>query len=237
MLAGAVPRRSFRPFWIAPKGARRRGGEIPKLKKCGAKPAGGGKPLPYGCKWGGRVWDPPLRRHKGRKGPTVVGATSGRPQTARRGRGPGRPLLALWANSPSRAPRKWSLLPVLPAAPRGSTREGASKQVARTALWFCCTVATGGRTAMRQRSPRAGTFAPDFRTKLPRKRGSGGVVTMDRPHPYQNGCDLSIGANPRRFFGSFLIAQKATRRRGGETSPKSKGATQRRREGQAPPLR
>ncbi len=60
------------------------------------------------------------------------------------------------------------------AAPRGSTREGASKPVARTALRFCRTVATGGRTARRQRPPRAGTFPPDFRTKLPRKRGSGG---------------------------------------------------------------
>ena len=90
---------------------------------------------------------------------------------------------------------------------------------------------------MRQRPPRAGTFAPSPRTKLPRKRGSGGVVTMDRPHPYQNGCDLSIGANPRRFFGSFLIAQKATRRRGGEIHPKSNGVVQDRREGQAPPIR
>ena len=30
---------------------------------------------------------------------------------------------------------------------------------------------------MRQRPPRAGTFAPGFRTKLPRKRGSGGRAT------------------------------------------------------------
>ena len=58
---------------------------------------------------------------------------------------------------------------------------------------------------------------------------------MDRPHPYQNGCDLSIGANPRRFFGSFLIAQKATRRRGGEIPPtKRRGAKPA--GGQAPPL-
>ena len=49
----------------------------------------------------------------------------------------------------------------------GATREGASKRVAETALWSCRTVATGGRTAMRQRPPRAGTFAPGFRTKLP----------------------------------------------------------------------
>src|SRR5699024_4426297 len=120
----------------------------------------------------------PLRRHKGRKGPTGVGAASGRPQTARRGRGPGRPLLALWANSPSRAPRKWSLLSVLPAAPRGSTGGGASKRVAQTALWFCRTVATGGRTAMRQRPPCAGTFAPGFRTKRSRKWGSGGRLPL-----------------------------------------------------------
>ena len=81
---------------------------------------------------------------------------------------------------------------------------------------------------MRQSPPRAGTFMLGFQTNLPRKRGSGGVATMDRPHPYQNGCDLSIGANPRRFFGSFLIAQKATRRRGGEIHPKSNGAVQNR---------
>ena len=60
-----------------------------------------------------------------------------------------------------------------PTAPRGSTRGGAFKRVAETALWFCRTVATGGRTARRQRPPRAGTVAPGFRTKLPRKRGPG----------------------------------------------------------------
>ena len=42
--------------------------------------------------------------------------------------------------------------------------------------------------------------------------------------------------HPRRFFGGFLIAQKATRRRGGEIPLKSNGAVQNRREGQAPPL-
>ena len=62
----------------------------------------------------------------------------------------------------------------IPAAPRGSTREGASKRVAQTALRFCRTVATGGRTAVRQRAPRAGTFAPGFRTKLSRTWGPGG---------------------------------------------------------------
>ena len=98
------------------------------------------------------------------KGEIRLGRRRGR---ARRGRGPGRPLLALWANSPSRAPRKWSLLPVLPAAPRGSTGGGASKRVAQTALWFCRTVATGGRRARCQRPPRAGIFPPNPRTKLP----------------------------------------------------------------------
>ena len=48
------------------------------------------------------------------------------------------------------------------------------KRVTRVALWFNRTVATGGRAAMRQRSPRAGTFPPSPRTKLPRKRGPGG---------------------------------------------------------------
>ena len=48
MLAGAVPRRSFRPFWIAPKGARRRGGEIPPNQTVRHKPGGRGNPLPYG---------------------------------------------------------------------------------------------------------------------------------------------------------------------------------------------
>ena len=119
----------------------------------------------------------------------------------------------------------------------GTPGEARPKRVAQTALWSCRTVATGGRTAMRQRPPRAGTFALGSRTKLSRKWGSGGVATMGRPHPYQNGCDLSIGANPRRFFGGFLIAQKATRRRGGEIPLKSNGAVQNRREGQAPPLR
>ena len=56
----------------------------------------------------------------------------------------------------------------------GATRGGAFKRVARTVLRFCRTVATGGRTAMRQRAPRAGIFAPVSRTKLPRKRGPGG---------------------------------------------------------------
>ena len=63
------------------------------------------------------------------------------------------------------------------AEPRGSDRVGASKRVAQTALWFCRTVATGGRTAMRQRPPRAGTFVPGPRTKLSRKRGPGGQAT------------------------------------------------------------
>ena len=43
------PRRSFRPFWIAPKGARRRGGEIPPNQKVRHKTGRRAKPLPYGC--------------------------------------------------------------------------------------------------------------------------------------------------------------------------------------------
>ena len=31
---------------------------------------------------------------------------------------------------------------------------------------------------------------------------------MDRPHPYQNGCDLSIGANPGDLFAPFGSLQK-----------------------------
>ncbi len=142
-------------------------------------------------------------------------------------------------------PRPTGLRPPAPTAPRGSTRGGASKRVAETALWVCRTVATGGRTAMRQRSPRAGTFAPDFRTKLPRKRGSGGRLPLsggrlplsrgDVERSETEGIGLwpkarggrvgdcgrwaPTGTNPRRFFGGFLIAQKATRRRGGEISP------------------
>ena len=94
----------------------------------------------------------------------------------------------------------------------GTPGEARPKRVAQTALWSCRTVATGGRTAMRQRPPRAGTFVPVFRTKLPRNRGPGGVATMGRPHPYQNGCDLSIGANHRRSFRPFWIAPKGARR-------------------------
>ena len=55
----------------------------------------------------------------------------------------------------------------------GQPREARPKRVVRTALWFCHTVATGGRTAWCQRPPRAGTVAPGFRTKLSRKRGPG----------------------------------------------------------------
>ena len=31
---------------------------------------------------------------------------------------------------------------------------------------------------------------------------------MGRPHPYQNGCDLSIGANPGDLFAPFGSLQK-----------------------------
>ena len=115
--------------------------------------------------------------------------------------------------------------------------EARLKRVARTALRSCRTVATGGRTVLCQRPHRAGTFPPSPRTKFSRKWGAGGAVTVGRSHPYQNGCDLSTGTNPRRFFRPFWIAPKGARRRSGETSPKSKSATQNRREGQAPPLR
>ena len=154
-----------------------------------------------------------------------VGAAFGLPQVARRGR---------------RAPQ--GRTHPTPAAPRGSTNGGASKRVARTALCFCRTVATGGRKARCQRPPRAGTFAPGFRTKLPRKWGSGGRLPLsggrlplsrgDVERSETEGIGLwpkarggrvgdcgrwaPTGTNPRRFFGGFLIAQKATRRRGGE---------------------
>ena len=54
----------------------------------------------------------------------------------------------------------------IPIAPLGSTSGGASKRVAQITLWSCRTVATGGRTVLRQRPPRAGTFAPSPRIKL-----------------------------------------------------------------------
>ena len=165
MLAGAVPRRSFRPFWIAPKGARRRGGEIPpksngtvQTRREEASPSPTGA---KGYKWGGRVWDPPLRRYKGHKSPTGVGAAFGRPQTARQG------CRALQGCIIRHPPHHG-----------GAPVEAHPKQVAQTALWSCRTVATGGRTAMRQRPPRAGIFAPGFRTKLSRKWGSGGRLPL-----------------------------------------------------------
>ena len=83
---------------------------------------------------------------------------------------------------------------------------------------------------MRQRSPRAGTFAPGFRTKLSRKRGSGGRATKSTTW-------CSPEPSPGDLFAPFGSLQKglaACRRR---NSPKSKGTTQNRREGQAPPLR
>ena len=188
MLAGAVPRRSFRPFWIAPKGARRRGGEISLIKRCGAKPAGGDEPLPYGCKWDGRVWDPPLRRHKGHRGPTGVadGAPSGR---------------ALQGCATRHPPHHG-----------GATSGGASKRVAQTALRFCRTVATGGRTARRQKPPRAGTFASGFRTKLSRKWGSGGGQ-----HWRPIRADV---ATPGDLFAPFGSLQKGLAARWRRNAPK-----------------
>ena len=37
---------------------------------------------------------------------------------------------------------------------------------------------------------------------------SPGFAPMDRPHPYQNGCGLSIGANPGDLFAPFGSLQK-----------------------------
>ena len=59
----------------------------------------------------------------------------------------------------------------------GAPSGGAFKRVARIALRFCSTVATGGRTVVRQRPPRAGIFPSNPRTKLSRKWGSGGRAT------------------------------------------------------------
>ena len=91
----------------------------------------------------------------------------------------------------------------------GAPVEAHPKRVAQTALRSCRTVATGGRTAMRQRPPRAGTSPPPPRTKLSRKRGSGGRATKSTiwcsPEP-----------SPRRSFRPFWIAPKGARRRGGE---------------------
>ena len=113
------------------------------------------------------------------------------------------------------------------AAPRGSTREGASKRVAQTALRSCRTVATGGRTARRQRPPRAGTFPPDFRTKLPRKRGPGGRATKSTTW-------CSPKPSPGDLFAPFGSLQKGLAARRRRNPSKSKGTVQTRREGASP---
>ena len=113
-----------------------------------------------------------------------------------------------------------------PVASRGSIREGASKRVARTALWFCRTVATGGRKAMRQRPPRAGTFVPDPRIKLSRKWGSGGGH-----HWRPIRADV---ATPGDLFAPFGSLQKGLAARWRRNIPQSKSVVQNRREGASP---
>ena len=64
---------------------------------------------------------------------------------------------------------------------------------------------------MRQRPPRAGTFASDFRIKLPRNRGPG-CSDYGQAKSISKWMWPVHRSKPRRFFGGFLIAQKATRR-------------------------
>ena len=116
-----------------------------------------------------------------------------------------------------------------PAAPRGSTRGGASKRVARTALWFCRTVATGGRRAKRQRPPRAGIFPPNLRIKLSRKWGPGGG-RLRAPFGARR-------SRPPAIFSPLLDRSKRGSPPGRRNPPQSNGAAQNRREEQAPPLR
>ena len=71
----------------------------------------------------------------------------------------------------------------------------------------------------------------------PRKRGPGGVATMDRPHPYQNGCDLPIGANPGDLFAPFGSLQKGLAARRRRNAPNQKVWCKTGGRGQAPALR
>ena len=148
MLAGAVPRRFFGGFLIAQKATRRRGGETSPKSKGAAQ-----------TRRAGASPSPTVERRTRRantpsgSGPAPTGGASGMP----------RPTGVQHSTS---------------SASRGSTRGGASKRVAQTALWFCRTVATGGRRTRCQSPPRAGTFAPGCRTKLSRKRGSGGRLSL-----------------------------------------------------------
>ena len=64
---------------------------------------------------------------------------------------------------------------------------------------------------MRQRPPCAGTFASDFRIKLPRNRGPG-CSDYGQAKSISKWMWPVHRSKPRRFFGGFLIAQKATRR-------------------------
>ena len=117
-----APRRSFRPFWIAPKGARRRGGEMSPKSNGTAQTRQEGQA-------------PPLRGngpHISRNGrPHGAAPTKkSRVQCGTNGGGKPPPYVATpYKNgAPSgRAPRKWSLLPILPGTRRA--RQGCR------ALW------------------------------------------------------------------------------------------------------
>ena len=110
----------------------------------------------------------------------------------------------------------------------GAPVEAHPKRVAQTALWSCRTVATGGRTAMRQRPPRAGIFLSNPRTKLSRKWGPGGRATKSTTW-------CSPEPSPGDLFAPFGSLQKGLAA-GAAKCPKSNGTAQTRREGQAPPL-
>ncbi len=80
---------------------------------------------------------------------------------------------------------------------------------------------------MCQRPPRAGTFAPSFRIKLPRKWGSGGGQ-----HWRPIRADV---ATPGDLFAPFGSLQKGLAARWRRNPPKSKGTVQTRREGKPLP--
>ena len=88
-------------------------------------------------------------------------------------------------------------------------------------------MATGGRTARRQRSPRAGTFVPGPRAKLPCKRGPGGGRLR-----------APLGARrsrpPAILWWLSDRSESHSPPAGGEIPPKSNGAVQNRREGASP---
>ena len=83
---------------------------------------------------------------------------------------------------------------------------------------------------MRQIPPRAGTFVPGFRIKLPRKRGSGEQATKSTTR-------CSPEPSPGDLFAPFGSLQKGLAARRRRNPSKSKGTTQNRREGQVPPTR